>query len=49
MGEACEMQGGKKTAHRNLLRKTEGDRRVGRRRCRWEDNIKMVFTGLVMK
>jgi transposase len=27
--------------YRNLVGKTEGKRPLGRRRCRWEDNIKM--------
>ena len=27
--------------HRVLVRKPEGKRPLGRRRCRWEDNIKM--------
>jgi hypothetical protein len=42
MGRACNMHGGKRIAYRILVGKPEGKRPLGRSRCRWEDNIRMV-------
>jgi len=47
--------GEKRSARRVLVGKPEGKRLLGRRRCRWEDNIKpdlkevgcRVWTGLI--
>jgi hypothetical protein len=41
MGEACSTYGDRKDVYRGLVGKSEGKRPLGRRRCRWEDNIKM--------
>jgi hypothetical protein len=35
--------GDERGAHRVLVGKPEGKRSLGRPRCRWEDNVKMVF------
>jgi hypothetical protein len=35
--------GEKRTVYRLLVRKREGERPIGRPRCRWEDNIKMYL------
>jgi hypothetical protein len=35
--------GEEKGVHRVLVEKPEGNRPLGRPRCRWEDNIKMDF------
>jgi hypothetical protein len=40
MGGACSTNG-EKNAYRILVRKPEGKRPLGRRRRRWEDNIRM--------
>jgi hypothetical protein len=40
MGRACSMNGEKNMAYRILVGKPEGKRPLGRRRCRWVDNIK---------
>jgi len=41
MGGYIARIGEKKGAHRSLLRKPEGKRTLGRRRRKWDDNIKM--------
>jgi hypothetical protein len=41
MGRACRLTGEKRNAYRILVGKPEGKRPLGRRRCRWVDNIKM--------
>jgi hypothetical protein len=41
MGRAYSTHGAKRNACRILLGKTEGNRSLGRHRCKWEDNIKM--------
>jgi hypothetical protein len=41
MGEACSTYGEKRSAYRILVGRPEGRRPLGRRRRRWEDNIKM--------
>ena len=41
MGWACGVYGGGRGVHRVLVGKPERKRRLGRRRHRWEDNIKM--------
>jgi hypothetical protein len=33
--------GERRNAYRNLVGKPEGNRPLGRHRCRWEDNIRM--------
>jgi len=38
---ACGTYGGKELRIQGLVRKPEGRRPLGRRSCRWEDNIKM--------
>jgi hypothetical protein len=40
MGRACNMVAEKRNAYRVLVGKPEGQRSLGRPRCRWEDNIK---------
>jgi hypothetical protein len=35
------MNGEKRNACRILVEKLEGKKQLGRRRCRWEDNIRM--------
>jgi hypothetical protein len=40
---ACSMHGEKRYAYRVLVGKPEGKRTLGRTRCRWEDNIKMIL------
>jgi hypothetical protein len=41
MGEACSTYGESIGIYRVLLRKREGKKPLGRRRSRWEDNVKM--------
>jgi hypothetical protein len=41
MGGACSTKGEKRTAYRILVGKPEENRRLGRPRRRWVDNIKM--------
>ena len=42
MGRACGMFWGKRRdAYRDLVGKPEGKRPLGRRRCKWEDNIRI--------
>jgi hypothetical protein len=41
MGTACSTNGAKRNACRILVRKPEGKRPLGGRRCRWVANIKM--------
>jgi hypothetical protein len=41
MGRACKRHGEKRNAYRVSVGKTEGKTPLGRRRRRWEDNIKM--------
>jgi hypothetical protein len=41
MGRACSTIWEKRNAYRILVGKPEGTRPIGRRRCRWVDNIKM--------
>jgi hypothetical protein len=44
MGRACSTNGDKRNAYRILVGKPEGNRALGRPRCRWADNIKMDLT-----
>jgi hypothetical protein len=39
MGRECRIHGEEWNAYRILVEKPEGKRRLGRSRCRWEDNI----------
>jgi hypothetical protein len=41
MGRTCGTYGGRRGAYRTLVGKPEGRRPLGRRRRRWEDNIKI--------
>jgi hypothetical protein len=41
MGGVCSREGEMVNAYNTLVGKPEGKRRLGRRRCRWEDNIKI--------
>jgi hypothetical protein len=41
MGGACSTNGEERNAYRLLVGKPEGNRPLGRPRCRWLDNIKM--------
>jgi hypothetical protein len=41
MGRACGTYGERRCAYRVLVGSPEGRRPLDRRRCRWEDNIKM--------
>jgi hypothetical protein len=41
MNRACSTNGEKKNAYRILVEKSEGERPLGRPRCRWVDNVKM--------
>jgi hypothetical protein len=41
MGWACSMCMGEENRVQDLVGKPEGQRLLGRPRCRWEDNIKM--------
>jgi hypothetical protein len=41
MDEACSSDGGGRDVYRVLVEKPEGKRPLGRRRRRWEDNIKI--------
>jgi hypothetical protein len=43
MGEACSAYGEGRGVSRVLVEKPEGNRRLGRHRPRWEDNIKAKF------
>jgi hypothetical protein len=42
MGRACSVHG-EKTAYKILVETPEGKRPLGRPRCRWDNNIKMVL------
>jgi hypothetical protein len=41
MDRASSRHGEKRNAYRVLVGKPEGKRSLGRRRCKWEDNIRM--------
>ena len=41
MGGACSAYGGQQSGLQGFMGKYEGKRPLGRRRLRWEDNIKM--------
>jgi hypothetical protein len=41
MGRAYSTKGEKKNAYRIFVGKPEGNRPLGRPRCRWEDDIRM--------
>ena len=43
MGGSCSAYGERRDVYRVLVGEPEGKRPVGRRRRRWEDNIKMDF------
>jgi hypothetical protein len=54
MGGPCSTNGEKRNAYRLLVGKPEGKRPLGRPRCRWVDNIRILerwdevmWTGLV--
>jgi hypothetical protein len=46
MGSTCSMYGERRGACRDLVGKPEGKRRLGRHRCRWENNVKLHFEGV---
>jgi len=41
MGGACSTYGERRIVYKDLVRKPEGKRPLGRPRCRWEGNIQM--------
>jgi hypothetical protein len=41
MGRACSTNGVKRNAYTVLVGKPEGNRPLGRQKCRWVDNIKI--------
>jgi hypothetical protein len=41
MGRACSTKGRERECIEDFGRKAEGERPLGRLRCRWEDNVKM--------
>jgi hypothetical protein len=41
VGWTCSTHGGGRGVYRVLIRRPEGNRPLGRRRRRWEDNIKL--------
>jgi hypothetical protein len=41
MGGLCSSDGERRWVYKVLMGKPEGNRPLGRPRCRWEDNIKM--------
>jgi hypothetical protein len=43
MGRAYSTNGEKSNSYRTLVEKPEGNRPLGKPRCRWENNIKMDF------
>jgi hypothetical protein len=43
MGGACNTNGENRNAYRILVGKPEGTKPLGRLRCRWVDNIKMIL------
>jgi len=43
MGGACSTYGESRSVYRILVGKPEGKRKLGRPRCRYEDNVKMNF------
>jgi hypothetical protein len=43
MGRACGTHGKKRNAFRVLMGKPKGEIPLGRRRRKWEDNIKMYL------
>jgi hypothetical protein len=43
MDKACRMYGDRSNAYRILMGKPQEKGPLGRHRCRWEDNIKMVL------
>jgi hypothetical protein len=43
MVSVCSMNEGKRNVYRVLVGNPEGNRPLGRPRCRWKDNIKMVL------
>jgi hypothetical protein len=46
MDRACSTNGEKRNVYRIFVGMPDGKRRLGRSRCRWEDNIKMDFLGI---
>jgi hypothetical protein len=47
MGGICSMTWEKRNAYMLLMGKPEGKRLLGRPRCRWVDNIRMVLSEVV--
>jgi hypothetical protein len=47
MGRACSTNGARRNTYRILVGKPEGKRPLGRPRCRWVYNIKMVLREIV--
>jgi hypothetical protein len=43
MGGACSSDGERRGVYRGFVGKPEGKRPMGRPRCRWEDNINVLF------
>jgi hypothetical protein len=44
--EYVALMGEKRNAYRLLVGRPEGNRPLGRPRCRWKNNIKMDLTGI---
>jgi hypothetical protein len=43
MGRACSTDGANRNTYKTLVGKPEKKRHLGRPRCRWGDNIKLIF------
>ena len=46
MGTACSTMGDRRSAHKAVVGRVQGKRPLGKRRRRWENNIKMDLQAL---